>query len=45
VKLAYFKRKLDRANTSERSAIGEKIRQLTPGYDEIQRNWNLVDQG
>ncbi len=45
VKLAYFKRKLDRANTSERSAIVEKIRQLTPGYNEIQRNWNLVDQG
>ena len=43
MKLAYFKRKLEKASASERSAIIDKIRQLTPGYQQIQANWGIED--
>lgn len=43
-KLTYLKHKLERANASEQMAILDKVRQLTPGFDQIQSNWNL-DQG
>ena len=40
-KLAIFARKLKTANASERQAIAEKIRNLTPGAAVIIRIWNL----
>ena len=40
-KLAAFARKLQKATTSEKATIVEKIRALTPGSEEIIRRWEL----
>lgn len=40
-KLNVFSRKLVTANNSERSAITEKIRNLTPGALDVIANWQL----
>ena len=43
-KLEHLKQKLQSANKSEQQAIIEKVRLLTPGYDEILKNWGVTDQ-
>jgi len=40
-KLAQMARRLKSATVSERAAITEKIRQLTPGGQVIIKNWDL----
>jgi hypothetical protein len=40
-KLAIFARKLQTATVSERAVIAEKIRNLTPGCEEIIARWEL----
>ena len=40
-KLGGWKSKLDKATVSEKQAIATKIRDLTPGCDQIIANWNL----
>ncbi len=42
-KLAELQKKLQKANTSERAAIAEKVRQLTPGARQIFQNWKLEE--
>ena len=34
-KVAHFQRKLRKATTSEKIAMAEKLRQLTPGADDL----------
>jgi hypothetical protein len=36
--------RLNKATVSERSIIGEKIRNLTPGGDNIVRDWGLEER-
>jgi len=38
---AQFARRLDKATVSERGAIAEKLRALTPGAQEIIDRWEL----
>lgn len=40
-KLGQFARKLKKATVSERGAIADKIRSLTPGCDVIVKSWEL----
>lgn len=40
-KLSQLARRLEKATVSERSAISEKIRRLTPGGKVIVENWGL----
>ena len=40
-KVAQFARKLPRATVSERAAIAEKLRGMTPGGQVIVANWEL----
>lgn len=40
-KLAIFARKLQKATTSEKATIAEKIRSLTPGAEVIISRWEL----
>jgi len=40
-KVAQFARRLDKATVSERGAIAEKLRALTPGAQEIIDRWEL----
>lgn len=40
-KLEAFARKLQKATTSEKATIAEKIRSLTPGAEEIIQRWEL----
>jgi hypothetical protein len=41
-KLAIFARRIEKANASERTAIAEKIRGMTPGATVILKNWELA---
>lgn len=41
-KLALLARKLEKATVSEKSAIAEKIRHLTPGGKTIIETWGLT---
>lgn len=41
-KLGRFAKRLEKANASERSAIAEKIRNLTPGAEVVLTNWELA---
>ncbi|RMF86346.1 MAG: hypothetical protein D6741_22070 [Planctomycetota bacterium] len=43
-KLALYKRRLEKANAAERAAIAEKLRRLTPGAEQLIRDWGLEDQ-
>lgn len=43
-KLATFKRKLTKANASEKAAIAAKIRRLTPGAETIIANLGLAER-
>jgi hypothetical protein len=43
-KLAHLKRRMETANTSERAAIEEKVRLLTPGYARILENWESREE-
>jgi len=43
-KLAQLARRLKSATVSERSIIGEKIRNLTPGGNAIVENWGLEER-
>lgn len=40
-KLDHFQKKLEKATVSERGEIARKIRELTPGADDIISNWEL----
>lgn len=40
-KLALLAKRLENANVSEKAAIAEKIRALTPGGERIIKNWKL----
>ncbi|MBN2022111.1 MAG: hypothetical protein JW809_04905 [Pirellulales bacterium] len=40
-KLARFQKRLESATVSERAAIADKIRHLTPGGGVIVKNWEL----
>lgn len=40
-KLAKFERRLKKATVSEKMAIAEKLRSLTPGADVIIQSWGL----
>lgn len=41
-KLVVFNRKLQKATTSEKQVIAEKIRNMTPGAETIIKNLNLT---
>jgi hypothetical protein len=43
-KLGQFKKRLEKASASEKSVIAAKLRNLTPGAEELIRRWQLVDQ-
>ena len=43
-KLGQLARRLTKATVSERSAISEKIRNLTPGGREIVKDWGLEER-
>lgn len=40
-KVSQFSRKLPKATVSERAAIAEKLRNMTPGGEEIIEEWEL----
>jgi len=40
-KVVHFAKKLKTTTVSETAAIADKLRQLTPGGEEIVRNWEL----
>lgn len=42
-KLTHFKKRLKKATTSEKTAIADKIRNLTPGCEVVLANWDLAD--
>lgn len=42
-KLADLAKKLKTAKASERSVIAQKVRQLTPGAEQVLANWGLED--
>lgn len=41
-KLGQLARKLKKATVSEKAAMADKIRELTPGAEEIITRWELV---
>jgi hypothetical protein len=41
-KVGIFKRKLDKATVSERGIMADKLRNLTPGAEQIIDAWELV---
>jgi hypothetical protein len=43
-KLAHWKAKLPNATPAERAAIAEKIRNLTPGCEQIVQDLGIQDQ-
>ena len=43
-KYVILKRKAEKANTSEKSAIASKLRQLTPGAHEVIDKWGLAER-
>ena len=40
-KLAHFSKRLEKATVSERAAIADKLRSLTPGSEGIIERWEL----
>jgi len=40
-KLARLEKRLTKATVSEKSVIVEKVRNLTPGSEDVFNNWNL----
>lgn len=40
-KLARLEKRLAKATVSEKSVIVEKVRNLTPGSEDVFNNWNL----
>ncbi len=40
-KLARLEKRLVKATVSEKSVIVEKVRNLTPGSEDVLNNWNL----
>jgi hypothetical protein len=40
-KLTRLEKRLAKATVSEKAVIVEKIRNLTPGAEDVMRNWNL----
>lgn len=40
-KLARLEKRLVKATVSEKSVIVEKVRNLTPGSEDVLKNWNL----
>ncbi len=40
-KLARLEKRLAKATVSEKSVIVEKVRNLTPGSEDVLNNWNL----
>lgn len=43
-KLKKFQTRLKKANASERLAIAEKLRRMTPGAEVIIANWKLEER-
>ena len=43
-KVDHFKRKLEKANPSEKNVIAAKIRRLTPGANELIGRWGLEER-
>ena len=43
VKLTKLKRKLGKATTSEKGEIARKLREMTPGAEELIDRWKLVE--
>ena len=43
-KLAQLAKRLKKATVSERAAIAEKIRSLTPGCEKIVSSWGLEER-
>ena len=43
-KLAKLATKLKKANASERIAIAQKLRDMTPGAEVIIKNWDLAER-
>lgn len=43
-KLKIFKRRLEKATPSEKSAMAGKIRKMTPGAEIIIANWGLEER-
>ena len=42
-KLTQLKRRLEKATVSEKGEIARKIRELTPGADQIVTDWELTE--
>jgi hypothetical protein len=40
-KLAHFAKRLEKATVSERAAIAQKLRNLTPGCETLIQRWDL----
>jgi len=43
-KFQHWKAKLPNASPAERAAIADKLRMLTPGAEQVIRDWGLEDQ-
>jgi len=43
-KVAHFKLKAQKASVSEKAEIANKLRNLTPGAEELIVNWQLEDR-
>jgi transcription elongation GreA/GreB family factor len=43
-KLAQLAKRLEKANVSERAAIADKLRSLTPGSTVLLANWGLDER-
>ena len=43
-KVEHFKKKVDKATVSEKVAIAAKLRELTPGAEQIIDNWSLEER-
>jgi hypothetical protein len=44
VKMTHLRRRAEKANTSEKTVIAAKIRNLTPGAEQIIQNLSLEDR-
>jgi hypothetical protein len=44
-KVSIFKRKLEKATVSEKGVMAEKLRNLTPGGEQIIEAWELEKRG
>lgn len=44
IKVAHLRRRAEKANASEKAAIAAKIRNLTPGGEQVVRQLNLEDR-